>query len=216
MKKLLFLFGLIAACSSYSFAENRLTIDGGEVYDTDGIHYINDGHYWKQLSDESWIQEDCTSLVNLINPDIPFASGYEQETITSPLCVIKKMTNDGEYKPVEGPLPRIEDRFLKPLEHEPLSSISSCSDFSAYAPPVVWSPYIWIISHIGPTSFAIKTKWFGDTMVNSKARYWGTGGYWVETIFFQEIRVSVGNASASVYMSYQGIPLGSSVLGTVC
>lgn len=218
MKKVLFV--LFLACSSYSFSENRLTIDkDGDVYDTNGAHYINEGSFWHRTDDGSYITMDCPPMRELINPSIP-SNDEKYPGISRLECVIKKSNIEGDYAKVEGELPIIEDEFLQPIkplsDSDKQSAINACYKFAAIAPPSVWGPYVPVDGHIGIAYFKLTYTWIGDTQVNGKVKYWGRDNRWVEDVYFQSYSFRTGHATASIYVTYIGLPTGAGVEGQVC
>lgn len=217
MKKLLFLFGFIAI-NTYAFADvNKLRIIDGEVFDSAGVHYVNESKYWTKHTAGNFIKVECPPLAMLINPaEAPNFEKYPD--FLSHECVIKNMTDEGYYKEVIGPLPSLDETFFD----ERFSAASGggpfpgCNSFIALAGAGRWSPSELIMSHIGTMSFKINYWIYGATAVNAKVLYWGTAEHWVNTIFSTEITITTGNAASSVYIAFHGLILGSNIEGMIC
>jgi hypothetical protein len=92
-----------------------------------------------------------------------------------------------------------------------------CEKFTGVALPLVWSPPVRTVSHIGPATFKITVKTFASTQVSSWARYWNVGApRWNDARFIGSVTIQVGNAASSIWMSYFGDPFGTPVETTIC
>lgn len=87
--------------------------------------------------------------------------------------------------------------------------------FNAYAPPLVYGPYITITKHMGPNQFKITYDAVGATKVLGKVKYFKTATQQVEDEFIDEITIHVGDCIAAIEACFKGTPLGSAVDGTI-
>ncbi len=215
MKNILLVSAL--CCSSVVFAGEQLKVSGDRVYDNDGHEYINEGSFNFFNAKTGKIEKrDCIPLAEKMDPNATLDS-YPVGTISRAECTIKRVYDGKVWEGQDEPKQLLPLQPIQPIQPEDTKDLSSlaCYTFAGYAPPSVWAPYIQVYSHIGPSYFTVKYKWFGDTMVNSVVKYYSTAG-WKETIYFQQYSFTTGNAAASIYVSYVGIPLGSSVEGQIC
>jgi hypothetical protein len=86
--------------------------------------------------------------------------------------------------------------------------------FTAYAPPSIWGTWQTIYNSMGSRSFTLSFSAVGDTQVKGKVRYFGAIGK-VEQEFFEQIVFASGDAIANIEVCFKGIPLGSTVDGSI-
>ena len=87
--------------------------------------------------------------------------------------------------------------------------------FDAYAPPIIWGPYLNIQSHGGSVSFTISYKPVGNTLVKGKVRYWKETDKKIELEFLDRITIKTANVWGNIDVCFKGIPLGSAVQGSI-
>lgn len=179
----------------------------GKVFDASGNEYINTSLYYSQRTGDS--PQACVPLALLIDPSTQWDQypEYDGVDLSDSACQITKVGEPGIFY---IPTPVISDDGTSAV------AAGFCQDYAGYAPPGVWSPGIAGPGHIGPSYFKISVKWYGDTYVSSAVRYWSSNNEWTTSIFNAQTSFTTGNAASNIYMSYMGIPLGSSVLTTIC
>ncbi len=215
MKRVLLALAFVScACPSFAVEKpidiaDELFISNGEVFDHNGSRYVNAGSYWNKNIEGYIEKQNCIPLAILIDPNADPKAFDNYEVLDHPSCKIKMIgDDDNHYVPIETDT-EVVDAMERTLT-------ASCTDYPGYAPPNFWSPEIAGPGHIGAASFKISVKWYGDTYVSSRVRYWAPSNRWQKKVFNAQTRIRTGHAAASIYMSYKGIPLGSSVKTTIC
>jgi len=88
--------------------------------------------------------------------------------------------------------------------------------FNHYAPPMVFGPYKVITKHMGVNKFNISYTGLSEaSKVFGKVKYFKTAIQQVEEEFTDETTIHVGDCIASIELCFKGVPLGSSVEGTI-
>ena len=184
--------------------------NGGKAYDNYGNSYILKGIYEVPNEFGNMIERSCAEAKLYLDPS--FLPKVAPEDLPGPSCYIESSAKDTDDN--NNFIDR--DAYSKILlGGNGKDQTFVCKRFSAYAPPMVWSPKINVASHLGSTSYTIKTKIMGNTQVQSWAKFYNRG--WQNKYFYDSsINLTTGNAAASVYMSYKGNPLESAIQGTVC
>lgn len=88
-------------------------------------------------------------------------------------------------------------------------------EFSAYAGPMIFGPWVNVASHIGTATFSISAEPLGSTVIVGEVRYFGSDGTQKTESFNQSVTVRTGNSIANVEVRFKGVPLGSAVRGFV-
>ena len=89
------------------------------------------------------------------------------------------------------------------------------SEFSAYAGPLVFGPWVNVASHMGTATFSISAEPIGSTVLVGEVRYFATDGSQRTESFTKSVSVRTGNSIANVEVRFKGVPLGSAVRGFV-
>ncbi|MDE1464033.1 hypothetical protein [Spartinivicinus poritis] len=216
---LLFIEPVLAAGNAVDIEGNAITINTrslhqeqstGKIYGLDGRVYVLTGTYKSFDKFGNTIYKKCSEAKLFTDPTV--VPDAPPGSLAGPECKIQQIEGllfDSDEQPSANAKKKVTtlDRDL---------AITSCKRFAGYAPPMVWSPQTSIMGHIGSARFKIDIKTLGDTLVHSLVRYWGTSERWQETQFNGSISIRTGNAAASVYMKYKGVPLGSAVEGKIC
>ncbi|MCX4027788.1 hypothetical protein H0A36_25205 [Endozoicomonas sp. SM1973] len=216
---LLFIEPALAAGNAVDIEGKAITINtrslhqeqsSGKIYGLDGRVYVLTGTYKSFDKFGNTIYKKCSEAKLFTDPtvvpDVPPGS------LVGPECKIQQVEGpilDSDEQPSANAKKKVTtpDRDL---------AIASCKRFAGYAPPMVWSPQTSIMGHIGSTSFKIDIKTLGSTLVHSLVRFWGPSERWQEKQFNGSTSIRTGDAAASVYMRYKGVPLGSAVEGKIC
>jgi len=90
-------------------------------------------------------------------------------------------------------------------------------DLNLYAPPLYWSGWTTVASHLGSISFSIETNAIGSTQVFGRVRYYkGEGaGTQVDETFIGSTTIKTSNSVANVEVCFKGNPFGSAVRLTI-
>ncbi|MEJ6124013.1 hypothetical protein MT390_19435 [Vibrio sp. 2-Bac 85] len=194
-----------------SFYKDEVT---GKIYSQDGNVYITKGEYESIDRHGNTIIKDCSQAMLFTDPnvvpDVPVGSLPGDE------CYFQQINYDEDGSSYEKPTIPFKNEVLLEESTTSMTRASTCTRFSGYAPPFKWSVPVPVVSHIGYTTYTITIKVKGSTDVNSWARYWGTNERWHDRKFMDSTTISTGSAASSVYMTYLGIPYGSSISGTAC
>lgn len=89
--------------------------------------------------------------------------------------------------------------------------------YQAYAPPMIWGPWVTVASHLGSVTYKITSEPVGDTVLECKIRYFKGpgGGTQVEERWVKDVTITTSDSVANVEVSFKGVPTGSKVEGTV-
>lgn len=182
----------------------------GVAYDNYGNTYALKGTYEVPDKYGNLVERSCTKAKLFLDPMV--VPVVASEDLPGPSCYIESSALDTDQN---NNFIAEDDEFESLFGGKQSHKTFGCKRFAAYAPPLMWSPEISVASHIGSTRYTVKTKVMGNTQVQSKAKYYNGG--WVNRYFYNSsISFTTGNAAASVFMSYIGKPLGSSIQGTIC
>ena len=87
--------------------------------------------------------------------------------------------------------------------------------YHAYAGPSTWGSWVIVGSHLGVASFTITADAVGSTLIKCRVRYYKTAHTQVVEEWLDNTTVDCGDCVANVEVSFEGLPLGSAVDGTV-
>jgi hypothetical protein len=87
--------------------------------------------------------------------------------------------------------------------------------FTAYAAPMSWGSWATIQSHGGIITFKITYYVVGDTMVMGKVRYYREKEKLVEEEFMDKVTIQTADVWANIDVCFKGVPLGSTIEGTI-
>jgi hypothetical protein len=89
-------------------------------------------------------------------------------------------------------------------------------NYSFYAPPLVFSPWVNVGSHGGSVTYAISFSPLGDTLIQAEIRYFRYEKLpRVEEPINSGGSIVTANVFANVEMRFKGFPLGSAVDVTI-
>ncbi|MCG2836918.1 hypothetical protein L6J37_08765 [Photobacterium sp. WH77] len=237
-KKLIVLSASLVTSLAYAGTEtNAFDTEGNPIYVDTSLLYQDpdtkvmtdpDGHQYIFTGTIEWFDEsgnpiikECSEALLFTDPSNP--PDFSIVDLPGPNCVTQRITTDSyEEVPVSElaepkvPANKIETKASTLNENDIMAL--SCRRFSAYASPNFWSKPIAIGSHIGATTYNVSSKILGKTLVQTWVRFWGPANVWENRQFNGNgsTTIRTGNAAASVYTTYKGIPLGSAVEGKIC
>jgi hypothetical protein len=87
--------------------------------------------------------------------------------------------------------------------------------YSAYAGPSTWGPWVKVAEHTAPITFDVTATPVGNTVLRCRVRYFRTDTQQATEEWRDNVRIHTGNCVAVVEVSFMGVPTGSAVDGTV-
>ena len=186
-----------------------------KIYSQDGSVYLLKGNYESSNDYGNITIKDCSEAMLFTDPDV--VPDVAPGSLPGDGCYLQQINYDEDGTSYKTPK---EETLKNKIVNKDISvstlKTSKCTRFSGYAPPFAWSTPLPVVSHIGYTTYTITIEVKGDTSVNSWTRYWSKDERWQDRKFMGSTTISTGSAAASVYMTYLGIPFGSSIEGKAC
>lgn len=91
-------------------------------------------------------------------------------------------------------------------------SLALTRSYIFYAPPLVFSPWVVVGSHVGQITYTISFKPQGDTQIQAQVRYFENKNLpRVERDILSGTSITTSDSVANVEMRFKGIPTGSAV-----
>ncbi|WP_028591996.1 hypothetical protein [Paenibacillus massiliensis] len=108
---------------------------------------------------------------------------------------------------------------LVPVESERLDQVrfrnGRVSQFSAYAPPLVWGPWRTVREHTGAATYEVGYRAEGEILVVAEIRYYSLDRGRVEQGFIDQVSIQTGDVMDIIEVRFKGGGMGTGVTGTV-
>lgn len=87
--------------------------------------------------------------------------------------------------------------------------------FISYAPPSSLGDWSVVAEHSASLTYSITAKSVGSTKLKCKVKYYNKKNELVEEEWLDSVKITTGNSIANVEVCFYGIPLGTTVNGTI-